>query len=59
MGSMSINEFKKNSAAALSDAENGEDLLLTRDGKPVLRFTREGLSTDKPSRRQPKTKAFR
>ena len=59
MGSMSIDEFKKNSAVALSDAESGEDLFLTRDGKPVLRFTRDGLSTDKPSRRQPKTKAFR
>ena len=43
MGAMSIREFNSNISKALSAAEKGEDIVLTRHGKQVLRVTREGL----------------
>lgn len=45
MGAMSIREFNANISKALSAAENGEDIVLTRHGKQVLRVTREGLAS--------------
>ena len=43
MGAMSIREFNSNISKALSAAEKGEDIVLTRHGKHVLRVTREGV----------------
>ena len=43
MGAMSIREFNSNISKALSAAEKGEDIVLTRHGKQVLRVTREGV----------------
>ena len=43
MGAMSIREFNSNISKALSAAEKGEDIVLTRHGKQVLRVTRDGV----------------
>jgi len=43
MGFMSIRELNSNVSKALSQAEAGEDIVLTRNGKPVLRLTKEGV----------------
>ena len=51
MSVMSIRELNANVSRALSQAESGEDIVLTRNGKPVLRITREGVN-DREERRQ-------
>lgn len=43
MGVMSIREFNANISKAFAEVERGEDLVLTRSGKPYLRITRDGL----------------
>lgn len=43
MSFMSVRELNANVSRALSAAENGEDIVLTRKGKPFLRITREGV----------------
>lgn len=50
MSVMSIRELNANVSRALADAEAGNDIVLTRNGKPVLRITREGID-DKEARR--------
>lgn len=51
MGVMSIREFNANISKALLQAEAGEDIVLTRNGKPAVRITREGID-DKEAKRQ-------
>lgn len=51
MGVMSIRELNANVSRALTQAESGEDIVLTRNGKPFLRITREGVG-DREARRQ-------
>lgn len=51
MSVMSIRELNANVSRALTQAESGEDIVLTRNGKPVLRITREGVD-DREARRQ-------
>lgn len=41
MSMMSIRDFNANVSRALAQAEAGEDVLLTRNAKPVLRITKE------------------
>jgi antitoxin (DNA-binding transcriptional repressor) of toxin-antitoxin stability system len=41
---MSIRELNANVSRALSVAEAGDDIVLTRKGKPFLRITREGVN---------------
>lgn len=43
MGIMSVKELNANVSRALAEAERGEDITLTRNGKPFLRITRDGL----------------
>lgn len=43
MGHMSIRELNANVSKAMAQAETGEDLILTRNGKPVLRLTKDGV----------------
>lgn len=43
MSYMSIRDLNANVSRALAQAETGEDIVLTRNGKPVLRITREGV----------------
>ncbi len=50
MGVMSVRELNANVSRALSQAEN-EDIMLTRNGKPYLRITRDGVD-DREARRQ-------
>lgn len=50
MGFMSIRELNSNVSKALSQAEAGEDIVLTRNGKPVLRITREGVDASEAER---------
>lgn len=42
MGIMTIREFNANISRALAAAEAGEDIILTRNGKPAVRITRDG-----------------
>lgn len=51
MGVMSIREFNANISKALAQVEAGEDIVLTRNGKPAVRITREGLD-DKEAKRE-------
>lgn len=43
MNTMSVRELNANVSAVLAKAEKGEDILLTRNGKPILRITRDGV----------------
>jgi antitoxin (DNA-binding transcriptional repressor) of toxin-antitoxin stability system len=43
MGFMSVRELNANVSRALSAAEAGEDIMLTRNGRPFLRITRDGV----------------
>jgi antitoxin (DNA-binding transcriptional repressor) of toxin-antitoxin stability system len=49
---MSVRELNANISKALADAETGEDLILTRNGRPFLRVTREGISDREAKREQ-------
>lgn len=46
MGYMSMRELNANVSKAMAEAEAGEDIILTRNGKPVLRVTRESVPND-------------
>ena len=52
MGVMSIRELNANVSKALAQAEAGDDIVLTRNGKPVLRLTREGVGEADGKRRR-------
>jgi prevent-host-death family protein len=58
MGVMSIRELNANVSRALSQAEAGEDIVLTRNGKPVLRLTREGVPDVEDRRKAAVAKLF-
>jgi antitoxin (DNA-binding transcriptional repressor) of toxin-antitoxin stability system len=49
---MSVRELNANISKALADAETGEDLILTRNGRPFLRVTREGIGDREAKREQ-------
>lgn len=51
MGYMSIRELNANVSKAMAQAEAGDDIILTRNGKPVLRVTREGVDNREAQRR--------
>jgi antitoxin (DNA-binding transcriptional repressor) of toxin-antitoxin stability system len=44
MGVMSIDAFNRNISKAITLAENGEDIVLTRHGKEILRLLRDGVA---------------
>ena len=46
MSYMSVRELNANVSKAIAQAEAGEDIILTRNGKPVLRVTRDGVEPD-------------
>lgn len=52
MGLMSVRELNANVSRALAQAESGDDIVLTRHGKPVLRITREGIDDRAEQRRE-------
>jgi prevent-host-death family protein len=50
MGFMSVRELNANVSKALAAAEAGEDVVVTRNGKPVLRITKEGVDRSEQER---------
>lgn len=59
MGVMSIHEFSRKVSEALAKVEIGEDIILTRDGKEIVRITREGLDEPTEEERQNDIKILR
>ena len=51
MNMMSVRELNANVSRAQAAAETGEDIVLTRNGKPYLRITREGVDGIDANRR--------
>jgi prevent-host-death family protein len=47
---VAINQAKNQLSALISAAEAGEEVVLTRHGKPVVRLVREAANEEKPSR---------